>query len=61
MAYIDIQNAYGFKSQQPDYILRAKDANGNYLVVDNGLRYQLDRVANTAGTVLPTIGVMIQF
>lgn len=61
MAYFDIQNAYGFKSQQPDYVLRAKDANGNYIMVDNGMRYQLERITNTAGTVLPTIGIMIQF
>lgn len=61
MAYVDIQNAYAFKAQQPDYVVRAKDANGNYLLTDNGLRYQLDRITSTAGTLLPTIGLMIQF
>ncbi|MDD4644355.1 MAG: TonB-dependent receptor [Bacteroidales bacterium] len=61
MAYFDIQNAYGFKAEQPDYVVRKKDVNGNYILVDNGLRYQLQRIPSTAGTVLPTIGVMIQF
>jgi hypothetical protein len=61
MAYIDIQNAYAFKAEQPDYIVRAKDENGNYILTDNGSRYQLDRITSTAGTLLPTIGVMIQF
>jgi outer membrane receptor for ferrienterochelin and colicin len=61
MAYFDIQNAYGFKAEQPDYTIRKKDTNGNYILVDNGLRYQLERIPSTAGTVLPTIGVMIQF
>jgi hypothetical protein len=61
MAYIDIQNAYAFKAQQPDYIVREKDANGNYVLIDNGLRYKLDRITSTAGTLLPTIGIMIQF
>jgi len=61
MAYFDIQNAYGFKAEQPDYVVRKKDANGNYILIDNGLRYQLERITSTAGTVLPTIGVMIEF
>ena len=60
MAYIDIQNAYGFKAQQPDYIVRAKDAGGNYVLTDSGLRYQLERIKSTAGTLLPTIGLMIE-
>ncbi|MDD2570811.1 MAG: TonB-dependent receptor [Bacteroidales bacterium] len=61
MAYIDIQNAYNFKGEQPDYIIRDKDENGNYILLDGGLRYQLSRVSSLAGTVLPSIGIMIQF
>ncbi len=61
MAYFDIQNAYGFKAQQPDYVVRAKDANGNYILLNNGTQYQLVRIPSTAGTVLPTIGLTIQF
>jgi hypothetical protein len=61
MAYIDIQNAYAFQAEQPDYVVRAKDENGNYILTDNGLRYQLERIKSTAGTLLPTIGIMIQF
>lgn len=61
MAYVDIQDAYGFKSQQPDYIIREKDPSGNYITTDSGLRYQLSPITNTAGTLLPTIGIMIQF
>lgn len=61
MAYIDIQNAYNFKGEQPDYIIREKDQNGNYILLDNGTRYQLQRITSKSGTVLPTIGIMIQF
>ena len=61
MAYVDVQNAYGFKAEQPDYVVRAKDAAGNYILTDGGTRYQLERIKSTAGTVLPTIGIMIQF
>jgi len=61
MAYVDIQNAYAFKAQQPDYVVRAKDASGNFVLTDNGSRYELQRITSTAGTLLPTIGLMIQW
>jgi outer membrane receptor for ferrienterochelin and colicin len=61
MAYFDIQNAYGFQSEQPDYVVRAKDAAGNYILTDGGTKYQLESIKSTSGTVLPSIGIMIQF
>ncbi|MFO7615729.1 MAG: TonB-dependent receptor [Bacteroidales bacterium] len=61
MAYVDIQNAYNFKGEQPDYIVRDKDENGNYILLDGGTRYQLKRINSLSGTILPTIGIMIQF
>jgi hypothetical protein len=59
--YIDIQNLYNFQAEQQDIIVRSEDENGNFLLTDNGTRYQLVRVDNTAGTVLPTIGIIIEF
>lgn len=59
--YIDIQNFYNFQAQQTDIVVRAEDANGNFILVDNGTRYVLNEIENTSGTVLPTIGVIIQF
>jgi hypothetical protein len=61
MAYIDIQNAYNFKGEQSDYVIREKDENGNYILLDNNTRYQLRTITSTSGTILPTIGLMIQF
>ncbi|SHF53437.1 Outer membrane receptor for ferrienterochelin and colicins [Mariniphaga anaerophila] len=59
--YLDIQNMYSFKAEQQDIIVRATDDNGNFILTDNETRYLLRRVKNSAGTVLPTIGIILQF
>ncbi|MBN1925777.1 MAG: TonB-dependent receptor [Prolixibacteraceae bacterium] len=59
--YIDIQNAYNFQAESNDIIVREKDAAGNFIKTDNGLRYQLRRVDNKVGTVLPTLGIILEF
>ncbi|HPR32810.1 MAG TPA: TonB-dependent receptor [Prolixibacteraceae bacterium] len=59
--YVDIQNAYIFQAESIDIIVREKDANGNYIKTDNGLRYQLRRVENKVGTILPTLGIILEF
>lgn len=59
--YIDIQNLYNFKAGQNDIIVREEDSNGNFITTDNGTRYLLKRVKNTTGTVLPTIGIILEF
>ncbi len=59
--YLDIQNLYNFQSRSTDQVLREQDASGNYLTTDNGTRYVLRTVKNTSGTVLPTIGVQVEF
>lgn len=59
--YLDVQNVYAFKAQQPpQYILR-KDADGNALIDPNDAsRYQLDKIQSTTGTVLPSFGIIIE-
>jgi len=59
--YLDIQNLYNFQSQSTDIVLRETDANVNFLTTDNGTRYVLRSVKNPSGTVLPTIGVQVEF
>ncbi len=59
--YLDIQNLYNFQSQSQDILVREEDANGNFLTTDNGTRYVLRNVKNDSGTVLPTIGVQVEF
>lgn len=59
--YIDIQNLYNFQAEQQDIIVRAEDANGNFITTDNGTRYELNEIKSTSGTVLPTIGIILEF
>lgn len=59
--YIDIQNLYNFQAQSQDIIVREQDQAGNYVTTDGGTRYVLRRVDNTSGTVLPTIGIQVEF
>jgi len=62
MLYFDVQNAYNFKSDQPDYLLRVEDANGKPLTDPNDPgKYVLKTLKNSSGTVLPTLGIMIEF
>ncbi len=59
MFYLDIQNVYNFQSKGQDYIIREKDGDGNYMVEDGN--YVLSSIENYSGTVLPTIGIMVEF
>lgn len=59
--YIDIQNAYNFQSESQDIVVRNKDADGNYVLTNNNTSYDLRRLPNSSGTVLPTIGIILEF
>jgi len=61
MVYVDIQNLYNFQAKGQDNYVREKDTNGNFLTSDNNTRYVLRGIPNTSGTVLPTIGIMVEF
>ena len=60
--YIDIQNAYNFKSQEQDRLTNM-DVNGNKLIDPNDpTKYQLRTIPSAGfGTILPTIGVIFDF
>ncbi|MFQ3575659.1 MAG: carboxypeptidase-like regulatory domain-containing protein [Cytophagales bacterium] len=62
--YIDIQNFYNFKAQQPDVLVLQRDPQtGVPLVNDpnNPTAYLTKFVTNTAGTILPTVGIIVEF
>ncbi len=60
MFYLDIQNAYNFKSQLPPNLLR--NENEPPFVDENGItRYRLRQLVNETGNVLPSIGIMFEF
>jgi outer membrane receptor protein involved in Fe transport len=62
LLYADIQNVYNFKADQPPLLIQETDSNG-VPVTDPGnpLKYSLKYLDNESGTVLPTIGVIIEF
>lgn len=58
--YLDIQNLYNFQSEEPDILNMESDANGDFITDPNDpTRYVPYFINNTSGTVLPTIGVII--
>ncbi|SFT76194.1 Outer membrane receptor proteins, mostly Fe transport [Algoriphagus locisalis] len=60
--YIDIQNVYNFKAEQPPLLVPKRDGEGNILVDSaDPTRYQLNYLNNPAGTVLPTVGLIVEF
>jgi hypothetical protein len=59
--YLDIQNLYNFQSESQDILVREEDGNGNFITTDNGTKYVLRNVENPSGTVLPTIGIQVEF
>ena len=62
MEYIDIQNVYNAKIEQPDYFTVKKDVNGQPIVnVESPGSYEWKLIKNVSGTVLPSIGVMFEF
>jgi hypothetical protein len=60
--YIDIQNFFNTQYVGPNTLVAARNANGA-LISDpsNPLQYQADFLPNTSGTLLPTIGVILDF
>ncbi len=61
MLYADVQNVYNFKADQPDILVLQTDAAGAPVVnpIDPE-RYLLKYIEAEAGTVLPTIGIIIE-
>ncbi len=60
--YADIQNAYNLQSIEQPFIVVETDEDGARKVVENDpMRYQLKQVASTSGTVLPSIGIIVEF
>lgn len=60
--YLDIQNILGSESQEQGFLIPLTDANGNALIdPSDPSKYLLEEVENTSGTVLPKIGVIMDF
>jgi hypothetical protein len=62
MFYTDVQNVYNHKADEPPLLVRTSDSNG-VPVSDpsNPQKYNLKYLDNNTGTVLPTVGIIIEF
>jgi len=68
MLYLDIQNVYNFKAESPDVYTRKSIIDGQsvagdpYIDANGDSRYIMEYLkSDGSGTVLPTIGIMIEF
>lgn len=66
MVYLDIQNVYRFKADAPDTYVLNRDVNGNAIIENptapiSQQTYSLKKlVDNSAGTLLPTVGIIVE-
>lgn len=59
--YFDIQNAYGFAAPAPPYLDVVRDDNDNLLVNPlDPTSYQTRLIDNATGSVLPSVGIVIE-
>jgi len=63
MFYIDIQNVLNLRAQQPDILVNTQPDGSVKTYVDpqGKLRYELRTIPNYSGTIVPSIGIMIDW
>jgi hypothetical protein len=63
MFYLDIQNVLNFKAQQPDILVNTQPDGSVVKYTDESgqERYKLRTIPSTAGTILPAVGIMVDF
>lgn len=60
--YVDIQNVYNFQSKESGILLLQRDAEGNPVIdPEDPTRYALKSITTKSGTVLPTLGIVVEF
>jgi hypothetical protein len=61
MLYADIQNILNFKAEQPALLILQTDETGVPLIdPEDSSRYLLKFVQSDIGTILPTVGIIIE-
>ncbi len=63
--YIDIQNLYNFKADEQDKLTNL-DENGNPMIINpddpySEQLYELRRIESESGTILPALGIIVEF
>ena len=60
--YLDVQNIFNSKIQLPSYLDVVQDANGNPVVnPENPSSYEWYYLENTSGTILPSVGIVLEY
>jgi hypothetical protein len=64
--YLDVQNAYNFQSRRPARLVQVLDSNEQPVIQNpeapvSEQRYELKELRTTSGTVLPSIGIIMEF
>jgi hypothetical protein len=63
LLYLDVQNVYNFKSDEPDRLSPQRDDAGRPLVDPSDQQRYIMQVIRSdgQGTVLPTLGIIVEF
>jgi hypothetical protein len=62
MVYFDVQNLLNFQTASAPVYNRELDADGIPIIdPKNDQKYVLEKLETTSGTLLPTIGIMVEF
>jgi hypothetical protein len=63
MLYLDVQNVYNFKSAEPDRLTLVRDDTGRPIIDPSDQQRYLTKVISSdgQGTILPTIGLIVEF
>jgi hypothetical protein len=62
MLYVDIQNVLNSQAYQPLILIRESDSNGNPVTdPSDPTRYKLKYISGTSGTIIPTVGIIVEF
>jgi len=61
VVYGDVQNAYNFQSEQQEFLLNTDESGIKQFDPNDPTRYLLRSIKTTSGTVLPTIGIIVEF
>jgi len=64
--YVDVQNVYNYKTTSSTFLVQERDAAGNPIIENPSdppelQRYRMKELTSEAGTVLPTLGIIIEF
>jgi len=58
--YLDIQNLYNFKSEGTPNLVLERNPDGSPIIVGDPPKYKLKTLANESGTILPSLGIIIE-